>query len=368
MKFLFWTDGFWPRLGGVETQGLQFIEGMQQRGHQYMVLTQRDHSSWKEDEIYLGIPIKRFDFNAIVAKRDLKIIRAIQDYLESVMREFQPDVVHLNASVGGSAFAFLLFIKMFRVPIISTVHAPYLYNGAFPSVIEKIASFVDQICCVSNWVFHEMEKLLPEMKHKMRCIYNGLPMPDTVPLPLSFSPPILLAFGRLVREKGFDTAILAFSLLKKRGSNAQLILAGGGPERPALELLAGELDLGDSVVFTGVLTQEEVTSTFNRATIVLVPSIIESFGLVILEAMQMGRPVIASRVEGVPEVIVEGETGILVPKQDPIALCEAIEDLLAQPEKAIQMGMQGRKRAIETFTLDQNVLQYEEVSLNSCVR
>jgi glycogen(starch) synthase len=360
MKILFWTDGFWPRLGGIETQGFQFVKGLQERGHLCTVLAQKDQASWAGEETYRGIPIQRFDLNAIIEKRELGLIRSIQNYIEKTLREFQPDIIHLNACLSGSAFAFLLFQQMFQRPIVFTSHAPYLHEGQFPPLIEKVASSVDQICCVSNWVLQEMKKHLPHLTSKMRCIYNGLPMPEAELHPLSFSPPILLAFGRLSPEKGFDTAIRAFALLRKSGSNAQLLIAGGGPHRFSLEKLAAELELGPSIQFTGVLSEEEVIAAFNRATLVIVPSLIESFGLVILEAMQHSRPVIASRVEGVPEVVADGETGLLVPSQDPKALCQAIQTLLRDPERAVQMGMRGRERAMK-FTIQQNVAQYEDV-------
>ncbi len=358
MRFLFWTDGFWPRLGGIETQGFHLIQGMQERGHECRVIAHKDHPSWRDEEVYKGISIRRIDFNAIVEKRELHRIRAVQTYVESVIEEFRPDIVHLYACLGGSAFAFLLCVQMFRVPIVLTAHAPYLHGGQFPPLVGKIASFASQICCVSHWVLSEMKRHLPLQAPKMRCIYNGLPMTEVEPAPLPFSPPILLAFGRLAPEKGFETAIRAFALLKKRGSPAQLIVAGGGPQRPALEHLAHEL--GVAVQFTGVLSDEEVLATFNRATLVLVPSIIESFGLVILEAMQFRRPVIASRVEGIPEVVADGETGLLVPALDPEALCSAIESLLNDPERARKLGLKGRERA-EQFTLEQNVAQHEDL-------
>ena len=360
MRILFWTDGFWPRLGGIETQGFHFVQGMQQRGHQYIVLAQRDHPSWKDDEQFRGISIKRIDFNAIIEKRQLGLMRETEKYIEWILKEFRPDLIHLNASVGGSAFVFLLFMKLFKLPTVLTLHAPYLLEGKFPPLIEKITTSIDQIYCVSDWVLTEMRKHLPHLSHKFRRIYNGLDAPKTTPRPLSFSPPILLAFGRLSWEKGFETALRAFALLKKRGSNAQLIVGGGGPERENLEQLANELGLNHSVQFTGVLSEEERLATFNKATIVLVPSILESFGLVILEAMQLERPVIASRIEGAPEVVSEGETGLLVPMKDPEALSNAIETLLQDPKRAIEMGIRGKERANQ-FTLQQNLDQYERV-------
>ena len=363
MKILFWTDGFWPRLGGIETQGFRFIEGMHKRGHEYIVVAQKDHPSCSH-ETHCGVPIWRFDFNALVSKRDLPIIRSIQAFLEPMLKRFRPDVIHLNAALGGSAFAFLLFIRLFSAPIILTAHAPNLYEGKIPPVIEKIGASVDRIGCVSAWVMREIETHLPQMKSKLRLIYNGLPLPKGPPTPLPFSPPTLLLFGRHSPEKGLAVGIDAFALLKKRGSNARLIIAGGGPDLPALKKLAEERNLQSSARFTGVLSDTEVLSAFNAATLVIVPSLVESFGLVILESMQHQRPVVASRVEGIPEVVLDGETGILVPPKDPVALCDAIESLLKQPEKAVQMGISGRARAILKFTIDQNLDGYEELYEN----
>jgi glycogen(starch) synthase len=356
MKILFWTDGFWPRLGGIETQGFEFIKAMQERGHEFRVVAHLDQGL-KREEIYRNIPIRRFDFSAIIEKRDLSLFQSIQTYLESI----QPDIIHLNATSGGSSFAFSIFQKMFRAPQIATIHAPAVYENTFAPIIKKILSTVDQICCVSNWVLGEMEKHLPLLKSKMQMIYNGLPMPQIVPSPLSFSPPTLLLFGRIVKEKGFDTALHAFSHLLKGIPDAKLVIAGGGPLKPSLEKLALELSLSASVTFTGVLNEEEVLANYNRASLVIVPSLIESFGLVILESMQMGRPVIASRVEGVPEVVVEGVTGLLIPPSDPHALCQAIESLIKNPAIAIEMGIQGRQRASKRFTIEQNANQYEEL-------
>lgn len=358
MKVLFWTDGFWPRLGGIETQSFEFIRAMQERGHEFRVVAQKDSPDWKEFELYEGIQIHRFSFNAVIEQRDLNPIRLVQQYIESVLRDFQPDILHLNTNVGGSLFVFSLFQKMFSVPIILTTYAPYLHEGKLPYLIQKIIASAHRVCCISDWVLEEMKKHVPSYAHKMRRIYCGLDGPKATPSCLPFSPPVLLSFGRLSWEKGFDTAIRAFALLNKRGSNAQFILAGGGPQRPALEQLAAEL--GVSVRFTGVLTEEERIQVLNQATLVVVPSIWESFGLVILEAMQMGRPVVASRIEGIPEVVADGKTGLLAAMKDPEAFCQAIEALLEDPNRAIQMGACGRKRA-EQFTLQQNVTQYEEL-------
>jgi len=359
MKILFWTDGFWPRRGGIETQSLQFIEHMQKRGHEYQVFAQKDSAELKDREELKGITIKRFSFNEVISKKEIKLLHSIQSELQATLREFQPDIIHLNANVGGSAFVFLLFIKMFDIPIVSTIYAPYSYKNKIPPIIEKLAHAVNVMCCISKWVLSEMKTKLPQIKSKLQLIYCGLPAPEDLPSPLSFSPPILLLLGRLSVEKGFATAIEAFSLLKKEGSQAKLVIAGDGPERMKLEKLTNELGLNNSVTFKGNLKEEEIYPLFNEATVVIVPSLIESFGLVILEAMQMSRPVIASRVEGIPEVVSEGETGLLVPMQNPVAFYEAIQQLLKDPEEAIRLGKMGRQKAIDHFTLTPYLTQYE---------
>ncbi len=356
---MFWTDGFWPRIGGIETQACHFIHKMRQKGHHPLILAQIDGFSSKEDDWYGDVPIKRFDFNRIFPSGELYRLQAIEKYLEWVVKEFKPDIVHLNSCFGWNSFVFLLFRNLFCVPVVATIHSPYLYQNETNSLLEKICLQVDQIGCVSNWVLQETAKLVPAASSKLRLIYNGLPWPDPPPKGLSFSPPIFLMAGRLTIEKGFDTAIRAFSLLK--GMEVQLLIVGDGEARPFLEGLVDELYLRDSVRFEGAVPKEEIYHRINRASAVLVPSYFESFGLIALEAMQMDRPVIASDVGGLKEIILPGKTGLLVPPHDCSALAHAIRFFLEEPERAVKMGKEGRKRACEMFTIQQNVEQYETI-------
>lgn len=356
MKILFWTDGFWPRLGGIETHGYELIRELQRRGHEFRVIAQKDKGEWKESEIYEGIQIERFDFNAILSKKELSAIAKVKEHLG----KFEPDLIHLNACNGGSAFAFLLFLEQLSAPKVLTAHTAYLYGGAPLPAVKKIVSSMDRIGCVSKWVLREMQTHFPSEKEKLSLIYNGLPMPKTAPLPLPFSPPTLLLFGRLCKEKGFDYGIRAFAHLKQNGSEACLIVAGGGPERANLENLVQELAISECVTFTGVLSPSELRSTFNRSTLVIVPSIIESFGLVILEAMQMGRPCVASNVEGIPEIVLQGKTGLLVEPRNPLALCDAIARVLKDPQEAALMGKAAWQRAFQ-FGIEDNATGFENL-------
>ncbi len=366
MKILYWTGGFWPRTGGVETYSLQWIEAMQKRGHQFIVLADKSYPNPKDRETHRNIPIQRFAFDRILGHLDPKNLRPIREYLEWVMNEYRPDIIHLNMSLGWGSLLFLLFRNRISMPVILTVHSSFFSHGKDIPLIEKFCSSVDQICCVSQSILNEIENHLPGLKSKLRLAYCGLALPEMAPLPLPFTPPVLLLLGRLRSGKGFDTALRAFSLLKKRGSKARLLIAGAGDERPCLENLANELGLVD-VEWMGEVTRDCVPSLINRATLLLVPSYFEAFGLVALEAMQMERPVISSRIGGLTEIVSHCETGLLVPPKDPVALCQAVLELLNQPEQAKRMGIEGRKRAAN-FTLEQSVTQYEELFMGMMAR
>lgn len=353
MKVLFWTGGFWPRIGGIETQAIQFVEELQKRGHEILVLAQKDRPSWSDEENYRGITIKRFDFYAINRDPDVNFFIFANNYLKALVDDFKPDIINLNSLIGCNAFLFLLLRKMFAVPAILTMHCT--------SSVKEISAHVDHICCVSNYVLGKIERACRHKNSPLKVIYNGLSTPDVSPSPISFSPPTILGIGRLTHEKGFDILIKAFSILKKDISNARLIIVGDGEKQKYLKRLVSELEIKDHVQFTGELSREEIFNIINQSTFVVVPSRFETFGLVALESMLMQRPVIASNLGGLPEVISNGETGILVKPKDPIALCAAMQHLLSQPEKLIRMGMCARLQATEKFSLQNNVDQYERL-------
>ena len=355
-------DRFWPEIGGVETYSLQFLQGMVMRGHECLVLAQKCYPDWKEEAVHEGLQIKRFDFDSIL-KKDLSVLPKIRNYLEWVVKEFRPDIIHLHTEVGGSVFVFLLFVQMFSMPIVFTVHAVCLYEGKILPFSQKLMASVDRMICVSKWIAAEVGYYYPSFKHKLGVIYNGLLFPQTVPSPLPFSPPMILILSRFVVEKGIEVAIEAFCLLKKSGSDARLMIVGEGPERFCLEQLVAEKNLKPFVKFTGKVRRdrEDVFSIINQATFVVMPSYAEPFGLVALEAMQMGRPVIGSRSGGLPEVIADLERGLLVPTKDPTALYEAMKTLLDDPGKTMEMGRRCRKWAEKNHSLEENLDQYERL-------
>jgi glycosyltransferase involved in cell wall biosynthesis len=165
--------------------------------------------------------------------------------------------------------------------------------------------------------------------------------------------------GRLAEEKGFDLAVEAFTGVAAGHPTASLVVAGDGPERPRLMARASALGLGSRVEFPGWIEPERVAEWMSAATLVVCPSRQEAFGLTALEAALMGRPVVATRVGGLCEVVLDGETGVLVEPADSDALAAGISQLLERPDTIRRMGACAAQRARERFSWDRHVDAYE---------
>lgn len=165
---------------------------------------------------------------------------------------------------------------------------------------------------------------------------------------------VILTLGRMVRRKGFDTAIQALAVLVKRGEDVMLVVAGDGPDRQHLHELAFTLGVSDRVRFLGPIDHEELPGLYAACDVFVMAARsdgpdVEGFGIVYLEANLLGKPVIGTRTGGVPDAVIDGETGLLVAPSDPDALAHAISKLRQDTGLAARLGMQGRKRAVERF-------------------
>ena len=149
----------------------------------------------------------------------------------------------------------------------------------------------------------------------------------------------MLFVGRLAAQKGVATLLDAVPLLRTR---AAVVLVGDGPQRAALERQAGHLG-PDRVHFQGFVPHAEVPAWLTAADVLVLPSIYEELGSVLLEAMAAGLPVVASAVGGIPDAL--GDAGRLVPPSDPVALAAAVDELLDDPALAAELGEAARRRA-----------------------
>jgi glycosyltransferase involved in cell wall biosynthesis len=182
---------------------------------------------------------------------------------------------------------------------------------------------------------------------------------------------VVAAFvGRLDPQKGVDSLLRAMASLRARGAGAgagggggvRLVLAGEGPQRRELESLVAELRLGGAVRLLGFV--QDVRSVLSAADLLVMPSRWEGFGLAAGEAMAAGLPVIAGRAAGLRELVVEGETGLLVGADEPEEIARSIELLAYDPARRLAMGQAGERRVAESFAIERNVSTHERLYLS----
>jgi glycosyltransferase involved in cell wall biosynthesis len=168
--------------------------------------------------------------------------------------------------------------------------------------------------------------------------------------------------GRLTIQKGHTYLLDAVKILSSKYPNTNFLFAGDGPLHEELQKKAENLGVSDSIQFLGV--RNDVERLLLAADIFVQPSVWEGLSLALLEALMAGLPVIASRVEGVVDVVVDGESALLVPAKDPVALAEAIDKLIKEPEFRKQLAIQGQNRFLERYSVDRMSRSYEELILN----
>jgi glycosyltransferase involved in cell wall biosynthesis len=358
VRVLYISDFFLPDIGGVEVISGQLLSALKRKGHQFVVATSHQSSRLRDLSDYDGIEVHRFEFRRSLAGRDLKSIKEIVERLGALKRDFQPDLVHIAA--GANAFFNERTRSIHPSRTLVTLHEMIGPAAARDGVLGRMFTSADWIVAVSGAVLSDLRSALPQTIDHSSLILNALEMPAMAPAPLVLDPPRLLCVGRLVREKGFDVAIKAMMPIVARFPAARMTIAGDGIARLELEELAQQLELADAIEFPGWVAPESIRTLINSSSIVVMPSRWqEPFGLVALEAAQMGRPIVATRQGGLPEIVIDGETGLLVNADDRDSLANAVMWLLERPEAARRMGAMACERAHERFSADDFANSYD---------
>jgi glycosyltransferase involved in cell wall biosynthesis len=171
--------------------------------------------------------------------------------------------------------------------------------------------------------------------------------------------PVVISVGRLDSVKGHIYLVEAAARVREAVPNARFLLVGSGPEESRLRRRAAELNMGDGLIFAGL--RHDVARLLAAADVAVLPSLYEGFGLAAVEAMAAGMPVVGTRVGGLPEVIVDGETGLLVPPASPEGMAEAVIRLCRDADLRRRLGDAGRERHAQRFTLDRMIREFENI-------
>lgn len=355
MRVMFWCAVYWPHVGGIQTMANALLPALRKRGHEILVIADQDPLGLPPAEEKDGISIHRFAFTRGLT--DVHRLAEIWNRLIRLKRHFAPDLCHI-ATFGATDFYHYISARACHTPVLVSLY------GVWPRWCEQLLvrtfGSADWLTCDSASTLEYARRLMPPISPRSSVIRNALPLPSTAPEPLP-DPPRLLLLGRLAPEKGVDLALAAFASIVERHPTARLVIAGDGPERDALEQQTIQLGLANVVQFLGWVPPEEVPALLNTASMLILPSRADSFPLAGLQASLMERPVVAARVGGIPEMVVDRETGLLVGKENAKALAEAVSYLLEHPELAVQMGKSARSRALSSFGFEQHVDAYDRL-------
>jgi glycosyltransferase involved in cell wall biosynthesis len=382
MKILRITDlGF--ETGGIES-GIVLVQPiLERKGHEVRTMA---------SDVRPDLPhFNRYGFKSLRGLE--KVCYAFNPHayaaLSKVLKEFEPDVVHLHTmSEASPSILFLLG----RYPTVLTVHGPepfikntllwcfpesdfrhgrreagdltfagmlrYLYHRlVYDPVFALGFRNVDAVLTLSRY----MHRLIEDEGIRNDYVTNGAALFDEKPLAKGRIRNALLYVGRLEAYKGVDDLLDALPEVLARLPDTMLTIAGDGGYRAHLEASVKDKGLKDAVAFTGHVDRARLERLYQEAAILVMPSAYpEAFGKVGIEAMSVGRPVIATDVGGIAEWLIDGETGLLVPPKDPRALGAAIVALLSDHGRLRHMGERGRKKA-EEFSLEAHAERMEKV-------
>jgi glycosyltransferase involved in cell wall biosynthesis len=350
--------------------------------HVYSLVTRMDPDRYDVRVVSLshGSSVRRLEKAGIeVSVIDEPDDRAAVGALADLLAPFEPEVVHnhmYRAEVVGTRAALLLGEQGCKRPaVISTIHSSRIRCVDDRVALRQLTPLMDRLIAVSRAI---EQKIREEGRFgaPVSLIYNGVDLQrynhqqpcctlhDDYRIPESS--PIVGVVARLEAEKGHRTLVDAWPVVLATHPDAWLLIVGEGSERNSLEAQAASLGISEKVVFTG--RREDVPAVTAALDVAVLPSYREAQGLSVLEAMALSRPVVASNVGGIPEMIEDGVTGLLVPPGDCEALGAAIVRLLSDHPLADMIAKRGHDMVHDRFCIELMTSQIENLYDEAALR
>lgn len=364
---------FYPHLGGVESHVHSLSRELAARGHEVTVVTARHTSSAPEHESMDGFDIVR------VKPRMVVLRTPIAPKMRPLLRELPIDVIHAHLPPPLSAHYSADAAEQRGLPLVLTYHCDVEIPSPLGSLIETLyrrslgASTLDRAAKVivttrtyaatSRAVWRQSPVVIPNAvdAHRFNPDVDGRAVRAKFRVPPDR--PVVLLVGRIVPHKGVEHFLEAARYLP----GTLLLVAGEGSSLESMEHLASALGVQDRVRFLGRVSEDNLPKVYAACDVFVLPSVsrLEAFGIVALEAMATGKPVVVADIPGVREVIEDGREGLLADPMNPQDLAQKIQRLLADPTLRAEMGRRGREKVLAMFTTEtvtEQVLKvYEDV-------
>jgi len=361
MRILTFSSPYPPELGGMQSHVYNLTQAFARMGHEVRVVTARSQRSAPVRQSDGVIKVVRIPFVNVPKTMTLQYLSASAAYLTWLVLTWRPDILHVH-----SFWPDLLATKHLypMVPIVHTAHESlFLLMAEQPRYHRRlrfIVSGVDGLIGPSSELLDvargfgvptgrsiflpngvDSEKFSPSVHGIIRERYA-----------LSAATKIVLCPRRLVPKNGVKFLIESIPAILRIHPDTVFVIVGEGPEKATLETQTRELAIQAKVVFAGGISNDEINGYYADADLVVLPSLKEATSISALEAMSSAKPIVASNVGGLPYLVENGVTGLLVPPSDPEALASAINELLESAGRRELMGRAAREKVLRELTWD----------------
>lgn len=367
MKILIINSEYPPIGGGAGNASANIAARFAHLGHEIAVITSRfgklPHLEQHQNLTLHRIPSLRRKQDRSGPFEQLIFLLSASIWTLGIVPRFKPNATLAFFGVPSGAIAWLLK-KVFGVPYIISLRGgdvpgfrPYdfqRYHKILAPLLRLIWKDASVVVANSNGL-RQLANIF-DARFEIPIIPNGVDLQEYATEVRTWSPPRLLSVGRLVHQKGLDLALRALAQLKDL--EWEWCIAGDGPQINVLRSLANELGIQNRISFPGWRSHAELVECYKGSNLFLFPSRHEGMPNVVLEAMASGLPVIASRIAGNEELVVDGETGLLFPSEDVEALCVALRTLLTDASQRQIMGNASRRRVEALYSWENTAQQY----------
>jgi glycosyltransferase involved in cell wall biosynthesis len=368
MKILLINSEYPPIGGGAGNASSNIARVLEQRGQEVLVLT----SHWGDlpfEETRDAVKVIRLStlrrkMDRSNALEQISFIFSASFRTFGLIRQFKPDITLAFFGLPSGAVA-LLLKWFYRIPYVVSLRGgdvpgfrPYdfrMYHKLAAPFLRLIWKNAFSIIANSNGL--RDLALAFNSRYEIPVIPNGVDTSQFTASNRDWSSPHILSVGRVVYQKGFDLGMRALSQLKD--FKWTWTIAGDGPQMATLKTMAEEYSINDRIHFAGWLSSEKLKEQYAAANVFLFPSRHEGMPNAVLEAMASGLPVVATKIAGNEELVVDGETGRLVPTEDVESLQESLKPLLVDAQMREQMGCAARQRVESAFSWNRVAEQYE---------
>lgn len=294
-----------------------------------------------------------FPKGILFSKSGYFMAMGIKRTVKKIINEFKPDIIHSHVALPDG-FAAMMINKEFKIPHVTTVHGQDFQQTIYRSVdckdkLFRVLSSCDKIVTVSSKLKNVVSE--EEFYEKIEVIHNGVEIPNLPSIEEKDKEYIeVLSAGNLLKTKGIDLNIRALKTLMEKHENLIYTVIGDGVERANLEALCEELNIKEKVNFLGRLSHSDTMEHMRKCDIFSMPSYREGFGVVYIEAMSFGKPIIGVKGEGINDIIEDGFNGMLADPKDVYSLMNKLDKLISDKDLREVIGKRAQEKVINECT------------------